>query len=113
MKLECEKSKIEPAVLKASKLAGKHLTLPVLSCLYLEVLSDNRLIVKSTNLDIGIEMEVKVKTIEKGVMAVPAGVLLGVLSSMKEDTLVFEGINNNLKISSNKNSQYLLLFCLP
>jgi DNA polymerase III subunit beta len=104
MKLECEKSKIEPAILKASKLAGKHLTLPVLSCVYLEVLNDNKLIIKSTNLDIGIEIEIKIKTIENGIMAVPASVLLGVLSSVKENNLVFEGVNNNLKISSGNNS---------
>lgn len=111
MKLECDKSKIEPVIQKASKLAGKHLTLPVLSCVFLEALSDNRLIVKSTNLDIGVEIEVKVKTIEKGVLAVPANVLLGVLSSIKENNLVFESKDNNLKISSNKNSA--VIKCLP
>jgi len=64
MKLECNKSKIESAIQKTSKLANKHLTLPVLSCVYLNTL-DNKLIIKATNLDIGIEIELKVKTIEK------------------------------------------------
>jgi DNA polymerase III subunit beta len=110
MKLECDKSKIEPAIQKASKLANRHLTLPVLACVYLDVLSDNRLIIKSTNLDIGVEIEIKVKTIEKGTVAVPANILLGVLSSIKEDNLVFETKDNNLKISSNKNS--VVIKCL-
>jgi DNA polymerase III subunit beta len=111
MKLECEKSKIEPVIQKTSKLAGKHLTLPVLSCVYFDVLSDNKLIVKSTNLDIGVEIELKVKTIEKGCLAIPANILLSVLSSIKEDKLVFETKDNNLKISSNKNS--VVIKCLP
>lgn len=111
MKLECDKSKIEPVIQKASKLAGKHLTLPVLSCVFLEALGDNKLIVKSTNLDIGVEIEVKVKTIERGTLAVPANVLLGVLSSIKENNLLFESKDNNLKISSNKNSA--VIKCLP
>lgn len=102
---------MEPAILKASKLAGKHLTLPVLSCLYLDASNDNKLIIKSTNLDIGIEIEIKIKTIEKGIMAVPASVLLGVLSSVKENNLVFESKDNNLKISSSKNS--IVIKCLP
>ncbi len=111
MKLECNKSKIESVIQKASKLANKHLTLPVLSCVYLDVLNDNKLIVKSTNLDIGVEIELKVKTIEKGTIAVPASILLGVLSSIKEDDLVFETKDNNLKISSNKNSA--IIKCMP
>ena len=111
MKLECDKSKIEIIIQKASKLASRHLTLPVLSCLYLDVLESNKLIVKSTNLDIGVEFEVKVKTIEKGTLAVPASILLGVLSSMKENNLIFETKDNNLKISSNKNSS--IIKCLP
>jgi DNA polymerase III subunit beta len=110
MKLECDKSKIESVIQKTSKLANKHLTLPVLSCVYFDVL-DNKLIVKSTNLDIGVEIEMKVKTIEKGCLAVPANVLLGVLSSIKEDKLIFESKDNNLKISSSKNS--VVIKCLP
>lgn len=111
MKIECDKSKIEPIIQKASRLAGKHLTLPVLACVYLEVRGDNKLIVKATNLDVGLEMEVKVKTIEKGIIAAPAGVLLGVLSSIKENNLIFEAKDNNLKISSGKNS--IVIKCLP
>ncbi len=111
MKLECNKSKIESVIQKTTRLANKHLTLPVLACVYLDVLNDNRLIVKSTNLDIGVEMEVKVKTIEKGIIAVPANILLGVLSSIKENDLIFESKENNLKISSNKNS--VVIKCLP
>lgn len=111
MKLECDKAKIEAVIQKTGRLAGKHLTLPVLTCVYFDVLSDNKLIVKSTNLDIGAEMEVKVKTIEKGCLAVPASILLGVLSSIKDDKLVFEAKENNLKISSSKNS--VVIKCLP
>lgn len=111
MKLEVDKSKIEAVIQKASKLASRHLTLPVLSCVYLDVLENNKLIVKSTNLDIGVEFEIKVKTFEKGTLAVPAGILLGVLSSIKEDNLIFESKDNNLKISSNKNSS--IIKCLP
>lgn len=111
MKLECDKSKIESVIQKTSKLANKHLTLPVLSCVYFDVLSDNKLIVKSTNLDIGMEIEMKVKTIEKGCLAIPANILLSVLSSIKEEKLIFENKDNNLKISSNKNS--VIIKCLP
>src|SRR3989338_1698286 len=108
MKIECDKSKIEVVIQKTSKLANKHLTLPVLSCVYFDVLSDNKLIVKSTNLDIGVEIETKIKTIEKGCLAVPANILLGVLSSIKDERLTFETKDNNLKISSKINCHDLI-----
>ncbi len=111
MKIECDKTKIESVIQKASRLAGKHLTLPVLACVYLEALGDNRLIVKATNLDIGLEMELKIKTIEKGIVAVPASVLLGALTSLKENNLTLESKENNLKIHSGKNS--MVIKCLP
>lgn len=104
MKLECTKSKIESSITKASRLANKHLTLPVLSCVYLEATSDNKLIIKSTNLDIGLEIENKIKTIEPGVVAVPANILINVLLSIREENLFFETVDNNLKINSGKNS---------
>lgn len=111
MKLECAKSKIEPVIQKATRLTGKHLTLPVLSCVYLEAKPDNKLIVKSTNLDIGVEFEIKIKTLESGTAAVPAGILSGVLSSIKENDLIFETKDGNLKISAGKNS--VVIKCLP
>lgn len=111
MKLECDKSKIELAVQKATRLAGRHLTLQVLSCIYFDAEDENRLVLKSTNLDLGMEVEIKVKTIEKGSIAVPASVLLGVLSSIKDNTLVFETVENNLKIHSSKNS--VVIKCVP
>lgn len=111
MKFETDKSKIEQVILKTAKLANKHLTLPVLACVYFDLLSDNRLVIKATNLDIGVEMEIKVKTLEAGCLAVPANILQSVLSSIKEDKLIFETKDNNLKISSNKNS--VVIKCLP
>lgn len=110
MKLECEKNKIESAVQKAARLANKHLTLPVLSCIYLEA-TTNGLLIKATNLDIGVEIQVKVKVIEPGFLAVPASVLLGAISSIRDEKLIFESNDNNLKISSNKNS--MTIKCLP
>ncbi|NLE07235.1 MAG: DNA polymerase III subunit beta [Parcubacteria group bacterium] len=110
MKLECEKSKIELAIQKASRLANKHLTLPVLSCVYLDALGD-KLVIKSTNLDLGVEIKVKVKIIERGVVAVPANILVGVLSSIKENNLTFESEGDNLKIYSGKNSATIK--CMP
>ena len=104
MKLECEKIKIELAVQKATRLTKKHLTLPVLSCVYLELLKDNVLIIKSTNLDLGLEIKIKVKTITPGIVVVPGSVLQNTLTNLKDENIIFETEENNLKIKSKKNS---------
>lgn len=101
---------MEQSLQKAVRLTSKHLTLPVLSCVYLES-SDNKLTIKSTNLDIGAEFEIKVKTLEPGSAAVPANVLLNLLSSVRENNLIFEIKDSNLKVSSGKNS--VVIKCMP
>ena len=85
MKLECDKSKIELSYPKNIKISKQTFNFTGTSCVYFEVLNDNKLIIKSTNLDIGVEIETKIKTIEKGALAVPANILLGVLSSIKDN----------------------------
>jgi DNA polymerase III subunit beta len=110
MKIECEKSKIEQGIQKAARLANKHLTLPVLSCVYIEAQEDGKLFIKSTNLDLGLEIETKVKTVKPGTVAVPAQILQNTLSSIKDNDLVMEIVDNNLKISSKNNS--VLIKCM-
>ena len=60
MKIECLREKLVEAVNKIEKVTGKNITLPILSCILLEVKASN-LILRSTNLDLGMEIEIPVK----------------------------------------------------
>ena len=111
MKFEVNKSKLEVAVNKLVRLTQKQLTLPVLSCVYMLLSKDGDLILKSTNLDLGMEIKIKVKATEAGVVAVPGMVLQSTLSSIKEENVSFELSNQNLKVSSSRNSA--LIKCMP
>lgn len=104
MKLECNKEVLDKAIQKTTRLAGKHLTLPVLSCVFIEAFEDGRVLLKSTNLDLGLELEIKAKVFEVGNVAVPANIFYGVLSSVKDDVLILEKKDNNLKIETKSNS---------
>ncbi len=110
MKIECEKEILETEIQKASRLANKHLTLPVLSCVHLST-NNNKLVIKSTNLDIGLEIDIDVETIKEGSVAIPANIFLNVLLSIKSKNIIIEKVENNIKITS-KNSSYLIK-CLP
>lgn len=110
MKLEYNKTKLEEVFAKAVRLSGKHLTLPVLSCIYLN-LEGNNLTIKSTNLDLGLEMNLEIKNGSSGTVAVPGGILLSTLSSMHETQVTLETEEGNLRLRAGNNSA--LIKCLP
>ncbi len=84
MKIECIRDQLEEALNKASKIAGKNTTLPVLSGLYLNA-HQNSLIIKATNLDLGISITLPVKVTEPGVVVLPAHVISSFISSLTKD----------------------------
>ncbi|MEX0934762.1 MAG: DNA polymerase III subunit beta [Candidatus Paceibacterota bacterium] len=88
MKVECVREKLERAVSLASNVTGKDLSLPVLKCVLL-IVKNSTLIVRSTNLDLGVEVRISVKTDKEGVVAVPADILKNFLTSLYNDKKVF------------------------
>jgi DNA polymerase III subunit beta len=73
MKFECTTEKLKEAIQKVEKITQRNSTLPILSCVLLEA-TKNTLVVKSTNLDLGIEFSIPIKTETEGFVAVPANV---------------------------------------
>lgn len=107
MKVECLIEKLSKNILQAEKIAGKNHSLPVINCILLEA-TKNSLIIKSTNLDLGIEISMPVKVMEEGSVAIPAGVLGAFLSSLGGDkNVVLSKEENNLLVSTQKNSTHI------
>ncbi len=107
MNIECVKEKLVYAIGKAERITGKNITLPVLSCILLEV-HDSVLTIKATNLDIGIEISLPVKVNKIGKVAVSGSVLYNFISNITNDkNVVLEEVSGNLKIST-KHSQSLV-----
>ena len=107
MNIECIKERLLYAISKAEKITSKSVTLPVLSCILLEA-KDSTLIIKSTNLDLGIEISIPVKVTKNGRVAVSGGILYNFISNITNDkNITLETINDNLKIST-KHSQAVL-----
>ncbi len=100
MKIECLKDKIHNAVSKAEKIVGKNINIPALSCLLLET-EKNTLIIRSTNLDLGLEIRIPVKVEEEGKVAVPGVVISNFLNNISgEKNITLETIDNVLKVST-------------
>ena len=106
MKIECAQDKIKNSIALAEKVAGKHMTLPVLSCLLLDASSKNNLIIKATNLDLGIEISIPAKIDESGITAVPAQVLNSFLNGVTENekTIKLVSDQNTLNITTSRSS---------
>src|SRR3989338_3451806 len=84
MKIETIKDHLDEALSKANKIAGRNTNLPVLSGFYLDA-RDNLLVVKATNLDLGISISLPVKVVEPGIVVVPAHTLSSFISSLSND----------------------------
>jgi len=106
MNIECVQDKLREAVGYAERISSKHATLPVLSCLLFDASEKNTLTIKATNLDLGIEITVPVKTIQSGIVAVPSTTLNSFLinSTSDERGVVLESIQGNLKVNTTRNS---------
>lgn len=104
MKIECIKDSLTESIGIAEKVSGKNLTLPVLNNLLL-VAKDNKFFIRSTNLDLGVEIEVKCKVEKEGAVAVPGSVLHGLISTIyNSNKVVLEFVDNNLVVSTESNN---------
>ncbi len=111
MKLECSIEKIKNALLIAERVTGKNLTLPVLGSV-LWVATNKTLILRATNLSIGIEIEVPAKIEKEGVVAIRGDILSSLFSVLQGDsTVFFELINGNLSVKTKSSS--ILLKSIP
>jgi DNA polymerase-3 subunit beta len=111
MKCSCSKKILSETIARAEKVTGKNLSLPILSTVLLEI-SGKRMIVRATNLDIGIEVEIPVKSEDDGIVAIPASVFNGFLSGIPGDTKVELTLKDgNLSITSSESDT--LIKCFP
>ena len=99
MKIESIREKLESIITKAERITSKNPTLPILKCLLL-VAKKNSLSVKATNLDLGVDLTIPVKTSKEGIAALPADVLRNAIGSTNAKNITLEIVGNNLKILS-------------
>ena len=99
MHIELDRIKLQQALELVGRVSTKHVTLPVLQCVLLDIKKES-LTLKATNLEIGIESKIDLKNDEEFQIAVPATTLLQTISLLDDikinlhqegDVLVVEG----------------------
>lgn len=106
MRIECVQEKFKEAIGVAERIAGKHMTLPVLSCFLLEAKKDNTLTIKATNLDLGIEITISAKVDDPGIAAVPSSTLSSFVGGLQSSDkgIKIDVEQGNLKIKTPRSS---------
>src|SRR3989344_7814954 len=104
MKIECSIEKFKTAVGISERSVGRNLTLPILNSILI-LASGNTVKLRSTNLSIGVEIEIPAKILKEGVCAVKGDVLQGIFLNINQtDTVILENVNDNLLINTKNNS---------
>ncbi|MEN9912670.1 MAG: hypothetical protein RLY66_78 [Candidatus Parcubacteria bacterium] len=103
MKIDIGFKKLKDTIQLIERVAGKHQTLPVLSCILIEV-DKNTATFKATNLDVGVEVVVPVKSDGSGTIAVPAHTISSFISQASDQNQIIsiEVISGNAHIKTNK-----------
>lgn len=101
MKLECQKDKLKEAIALAERMTGKNLSLPILARVLLEA-HGRFLVIRATNLDLGLEWRLPAKIERAGRVLINGAVLANFLAniSVVEDKIKLELAGENLSLTS-------------
>jgi DNA polymerase III subunit beta len=102
MKIETTLEKISDALSRIQKVSTKNISLPILETVLLETVG-NVLVLRSTNLHIGVEISIPVKVQQEGRCAVKLDILAQIINSLKgEHKISLENKDQTLSIRTEK-----------
>ena len=102
MKFRTTKEKIFSALSETNKIIPLRTTLPILSCVLVEV-KENKVILTATDLEQTIITNINADTIEKGSIAVPGNRFIEIISALQSGAIeISSNENNEIEISSPK-----------
>ncbi|MBI5138851.1 MAG: DNA polymerase III subunit beta [Candidatus Vogelbacteria bacterium] len=111
MKVECLKEKLRTAATNAERVTGKNLALPILGSILIEA-KEKTLLIRATNLEVGVEFEIPSKILEKGKVAVSGSLLNSFLGLVGDgDVIKIETVNENMVLTTRSSSS--MIKCLP
>ncbi len=101
MKIECRIEDLKKCVQSIDRITSTNITLPILETVLITV-SKKQCIIRATNMQLGVEMEVPVKVEEEGVVAIKSSILNSFLSNqLQSGFITLETEQDNLIISTN------------
>ncbi|MEK7555032.1 MAG: DNA polymerase III subunit beta [Patescibacteria group bacterium] len=99
MKLIILKTNLKEGLSSFDRVCGEHISLPILKNILLKV-SDGKIMISATNLEIGVERSLSGKVIESGTLTVPFGTLSSIVSNVDAERVNLESDGNNLLVKT-------------
>lgn len=106
MKVECEKKNLLRALSITEKISGTNPTLPVLNCVLL-IVNKNTLTIRSTNLELGIEVMIPIQSDEEVTAAIPGTTFYNTIQNTHDSHITLEFKNDTVTISTKHGSSIL------
>lgn len=106
MEFTIEKSEFARGLRLAHGIADKKSTMPILANVLLKSVSENRVAIAATNLNVSIVLEVNAKVAKEGSITVGAKPLYDIVSSLPGDEVSFSELENNFTKIKAKRSEY-------
>lgn len=104
MKLKCKKDDLKNKLSITERVTGKNMSLPILGSILFNA-KNRQLILKATNLEVGVEVTLPASVEKNGIIAVPGRIVSNFLNSLPDEEIVtLEQINGNLSIHTKNNS---------
>ena len=101
MEIICNREILQKYIIGAERVTSKNSSLPILSSILLTT-SNNTLIIRSTNLEVGVEFQIPSEIKKGGSIAIPGTLLSNILSSIQEEeSIKINVLNNVCKITTN------------
>ena len=111
MNTTCAVEKIKNALALADKMSGKNLSLSALQALLIAA-QKNEIVIRSTNLNVGIEIKIPAEVSQEGSVLVKGDVITNVCNNLdNNDTLSFTLSGENLVVKTKKVTSTIK--CLP
>lgn len=106
MKITCGREDLIKALSITEKMTGVNVTLPILSCVLL-IVKDDILTIRSTNIELGVEVVLSVTSEEDGIVAVPANIFYSIIQNTYDQRINIETKKETLIINT-KHSKTIL-----
>ncbi len=107
MKLKCKTEKLKSSLALAEKMTGKNLSLPALHAVLL-VVSGSSLKLRSTNLGVGIEIEVPCEVQKEGTALIKGDIFLSVINNILNNQDISLDLDNNNLVVQTKDTKTVI-----
>lgn len=100
MNFTCNRESIQKCIMNAERVTSKNSSLPILNSVLLTT-NKNSLIIRATNLEVGVEFQIPAEIKKEGSITVPGALFSNILTNIPdEETISVSATNNVCKITT-------------